>query len=289
MKVKKTSGFTLIELLVVISIISMLSSVLLVSLQGARDKGRVGAGVQFSAHNYQGFGDKVLLNWNFNSDSTGGGTVTDMSGNGVTGTPFGNPTFDTSSTPTGSGKALLIANSGQYATANFPSPPAYTDHTVSIWVKPTGSLSDPNGFGVAALTGYRDANGFGPKNVAINITPTGIIFGWSGCYNSSTPYTFQLGKWQQVTYTYSGSVPQTLTLYVDGHQVMKAPVGDSGQYCISTSNWSLGSIYAGSQSGSNVFTGSIDDVVIYGQAISTAQVERLYAEGLTRHTVASVQ
>ena len=68
----RAKGFTLIELLVVISIISLLSSVVLSSLNAAREKARIAAARQFATHNNRSIGDKAMGTWNFDESSGNG-------------------------------------------------------------------------------------------------------------------------------------------------------------------------------------------------------------------------
>ena len=62
-------GFTLIELLVVISIIGLISSIAVASLNSARDKARMAAGRQFDAQTSRVAGDMALGIWDFDECS----------------------------------------------------------------------------------------------------------------------------------------------------------------------------------------------------------------------------
>ena len=65
----KTKAFTLVELLVTISIISVISSTILVSLNSARDKSKISAGVQLESSLYQNFGIDEVGIWNLDDNS----------------------------------------------------------------------------------------------------------------------------------------------------------------------------------------------------------------------------
>lgn len=83
---RTNKGFTLVELLLVISIIGLLSSIVLASLNDAREKARIAKILQFDANIQHGIGDKTMTDISFND-----GTYTDTSGNNSQISVFGTP------------------------------------------------------------------------------------------------------------------------------------------------------------------------------------------------------
>jgi prepilin-type N-terminal cleavage/methylation domain-containing protein len=125
-------AFTLVELLVVMSIISMLASVVLVAIQGARDKGQVSAGVRFSGYTYHAFGADAILYSDFNK-----GALVNQSQYAFVGTNGAAGTFSTTDNPNGAGQSYVLDGlgtnvGGQFALAAQMPDNTFSNYTVSM-------------------------------------------------------------------------------------------------------------------------------------------------------------
>ncbi len=263
---KENKGFTLIELLVVISIIGMMSSVVLASVNVTRDKARLAGAQKFSGYNNRTLSADAAGLWSFDEGS--GSTAYDTSGNSNNASLSAGATRVTE-TPNKIGYALSIS-AGTYAGAPYSQSLDISKGTLSAWVKTSnqaiqavivkvGSYSLYTRVGQAVLY---DAN--------------------SNTYKGSNTSVAD-DKWHHVAISFNHNVANGLNIYVDG---LLKYTGTA-----STPSGALNGVGIGSafyNSGATTFTGYIDDVAIYNSVLAQEQIKEIYARGIDSHSNLSI-
>jgi len=279
----KQKAFTLIELLVVIAIIGVIASIVLVNLSGTREKATIARGLQFSQSLNNSLGAYAVGIWTF--DLIQGNTVSDVSGNGNTGTlkPIC-PNCPQS-------KEGILRNSLQFD--------GIDDHvqvidtaalkfkggklTVTAWFKALNTTSY-NGYIVS-----KPWNGSGQYNYNIMWDNANSRIRWRiegvgslALYSS----TLLRETWHYVV----GVVNEEKSeLYIDGNLVKSQNHGINDWtpvYGDSNRALSIGNVYPNQPNqppNYYLFNGFIDDVCIYNEALTISQIQKHYVEGLERH------
>jgi len=259
-EIQHKRSFTLIELLVVIAIIGLLSSVILVSLSGPRQRARITRSLEFSQSVQHAIGNEAVGVWNFDDCS-----AKDLSGYKNDGTINGAICVD--DTP------YKIVGSGQGKnTLSFDGVDDYVDlgnpvvlqnmneGTIVAWFKRQGTtgiyqmiFSDPGSRLEICFSG--NWLQFYINNAAVSISlPTLDV------------WYYVVGNW-----SISGNFQK---LYLSAVEVgSRVPTGNTGS-AIRT---------IGSRSGSYPFNGIIDDVRIYSTALSLSEIQQFYLAGLEKH------
>jgi prepilin-type N-terminal cleavage/methylation domain-containing protein len=273
-------GFTLIELLVVISIISLLASVVLASLNSAREKSRLAAGRQFEANVYHAAGDSALGVWDF--DECSNTVAADRTGNGNTGifTNMASSSWS-SDTPSATGCSLVFDGSDDEVTTASANNliGISTNFTISAWIKPTSTALE-------TIYGEFTANGDYTRNYLL-INTGKLTFDQypstgTGTYMSSAA-SIRLNAWTHVALVQSGS---TRYMYIDGMLDTK----DSSPEIYSGAAITNGRIgYRGSNQSGYAFSGKIDQVRVFSKDLTATEIRALYAETASAHQFADAQ
>ena len=258
---KLLTGFTLIELLVVISIIGLLSSVVLASLGSAREKARIATGKQFSSIIKHSIGDQLVGEWNFDND-----TADDSSGFGNDGVIVGGATAVDGIM----GRAMSFDGVNDYISLPDKSLNNGNALTVGLWFNTNDAskyqdmfdLNDPLG-GVWMVT----------KNNLIQVSFQTV--------NNPLTYPVASNKWYYIVQVGDNGAHK---LFVNGKLVSSNTQDVKSN--ISLKNGRIGEV--DDNRAAEYFNGLIDDVRIYEEAFSSAQIQKHYAEGLKDHqTLAS--
>lgn len=293
----KQRGFTLMELLVVIAIIGILSTIVVSSVQAARDRGRIAAGQTFSHNIQSGIADATLVaEYLFEEGS--GTTLVDNWGthNGtINGSP--SPSWTTGI----KGQALSFNGSTQYVSIPLSadinnlsvSPWTYANKTVELWfyantVAPVRQVIYEQGGG-----GPAGGTSTGGLNVYLfgSTLYTGIwCYEWPTNWGKWFNTTISAGKWYHVALVYSNS--NTVAMYVDGKLINKDSVinayqanggdvniGRNGNTRFHDDSWMNNQGYIVG----HFFNGKVDELRLYNGALGMAEIQKHYAIGFLKH------
>ena len=253
---EKQKSFTLIEMLVVVAIIGIIASIVLVATKSVREKARIAAGLRFSSSVHHALGAYAVGIWDFDDQAD---PTKDSSGYNNDGDIVGATWTAEGDTPSGKGYALDFDGSAQHrvemSLIRFE---ANEEFTVTYWV-----MHDSyNSMGV--LNHSASYN-----NGRIGHAGASRISFWSPSVNIDLSESFNPNTWEHFTLTRDGS--GSVKVYRNGKLVGTGTYAAAQQWDRiaakpANSSWAW-------------FTGKVDDVRIYEQALSSAQIRKLYVEG----------
>ena len=217
--------------------------------------------------------NSLLGHWSF--DDATGTIAHDSSGNGYNGSLINNPVWTSGKL----GVALSFNGTSQYIDIGSPSGlNLHSAMTASAWFY----LNSTSG---AQTILFGDYGGGSPLyNVTINQDGAGIVRGeYFGSGGGSSDYYVKTAAvsakaWHQVVMTRNSS--GTISMYVDGVLSNAGTSGTAGSVnSAALTDFTIGR--PGSYNG-QYFNGKIDDVRVYGRALSAPEVSTLYSSSVQK-------
>ena len=277
-KSARLAGFTVIELLVVLALIGVLASLIVVNLKNAKERAEQKKAMEFAHTVRVSLGDALVGDWTFDegADNTcpDGKDVCDTSGNRSHGTRQG------SSSEANFWTDGIIREAGQlngisdYVDCGGNNSLDVTKQiTIEFWTYINNLGSSSWGFVQKGGTssGWLVWH-YGPSHVFPIDFANSL---GSRCYVDMPAGSIPVGEWAHVVALYDG---QYIKGYVNGIEKRSS---NKGLYtiAINSNHFEIG------RRGGSYFNGAIDEVRIYNRALTTAEIQKHYAEGVAAHGI----
>jgi hypothetical protein len=209
------------------------------------------------------------------------GTATDWSGNQNNGTLVNGPI----SSPGIVGNSLLCNGTNQYI--NIPYNLSFRSNalTISIWVKRVGTIGNAHysifGKGLSVIQDWT----LEIPTTGGGLTTNQIAFvwyaasQWNGIQSSSLATTLlPVGIWTKIDVTRSASgSPSAALMYINGQLVSTSTIGTNSPTNTNSVNPTIG----GEPTTPAYFNAYFDDARIYNRALSAAEINAIYNQGLS--------
>ncbi len=270
----KNKGFTLIELMVVIAIIGILASIVLISLNAARERARRATYISFAAQIHRLLGSEAIGIWSFNegrpncSGSANEQVVYDLSENENDGYVVGAAWSDKD--PYGTGCSLnFVTSSTTYVNVPHNNNQLLTSGgTISAWIYPRSLGSNNYGRIVDKSTNTTGGDGY-----SFRLMPPNRLRFAINNVNRETADIIEFNAWTHVVATWTDN--GIATIYING-EISGTPGVTGNPSTITTTN----PLRIGIRSNATDyrFDGMITDVRIFRTTLSAEEVRKMYAE-----------
>ena len=286
---KKSEGFTLIELLMVISIVSLLSSITLVATKNAAEKARIAKGLQFSASIKNSIGDDLRGEWTcetgyeFEPGNWWYDPAIDTSGNNNVCELYANtegPWCDDGSASADLGKSIHLyiydmIHCNPSASLNITG----KEITIEAWINPTYTENRP----IVNKGWYSTENDYNEYQYGLIIMGNKIkliLNGNDTLGDSGDGGVISANHWYHVAASYNQNSSQ-IRYYINGVQTNTASY--SQEIVPGSITYPGGLLIGFTATGWTDYRGRMDNVRVYGRALTGAKIQQHYAEGAAKH------